>query len=200
MLWLSHAKVLVGSPAQAGVSYGSGTRMRQMKRLLAVLFAGLIIVGLASRPAAASTFDLGVITPGDDSKGFVANFGTGIVSFEDTIRFSLTFVGTSLVGAVRDASFGGVDSVNFQLDLFDNFDPASSLGTFTDLSGTFSYLNLAAGDYFLRVMGDTGRSGNVYKYRFTAGTEIPIPPALLLFATAIGGLWLIGYRRRKLGS
>jgi hypothetical protein len=175
--------------------------MRQMKRLLAVLFAGLIVIGLASRPAAASTFDLGVITPGGDSKGFVANFGTGMVSFEDTTRFSLTFVGASLVGAVRDVSFGGVDSVNFQLDLFDSSDPASSLGTFTDLSGTtlaFSYLNLAAGDYFLRVMEEP--SGNVYKYRFTAGTEVPIPPALLLFATAIGGLWLIGYRRRKLGS
>ncbi len=138
-----------------------------MKRLVALLFASLLVVGLAGRPAAASTFDLGTITPGDDTTGFVANFGTGIVSFEDTIKFSLSFISTSLVGAVQDISFAGIDSVNFQLDLFNESDPATSLGTFTDLSGTtlaFSYLNLAAGDYFFRVMGDTGPGGNIYKY------------------------------------
>ena len=174
-----------------------------MKRLLALLFASLLVVGLAGRPAAASTFDLGTITPGDDTKSTVANFGTGIVSFEDAIKFSLSFISTSLVGATRDISFGGVDSVNFQLDLFNEADPATSLGTFTELSGTtlaFSYLNLAAGDYFLRVMRDTGNAGNAYKYRFVARTEVPIPPALLLFATAIGGLGLIGYRRRRRGA
>jgi hypothetical protein len=170
-----------------------------------VLFAGLVVVGLVGRPAAASTFDLGVISPGDQEVGFVANFGTGITSFEDTIKFSLAALSTSLVGKIKDISFGGpfINSLNFQLDLFDSSDPATSLGTFTDLSGTtlaFSYLNLAAGDYFFRVMGDTGHFGNIYKYRFTAGTEIPIPPALLLFATAVGGLGLFGYRRRKLES
>ena len=174
-----------------------------MKRLLALVFASLLIVGLAGRPAAASTFDLGTIAPGDTTTGFVANFGTGIVSFEDTIKFSLAFISTSLVGAIQDISFAGIDSVNFQLDLFNESDPATSLGTFTDLSGTtlaFSYLNLAAGDYFFRVMGDTGPGGNIYKYRFVAGTEVPLPPALLLFATAVGGLGLVGYRRRRLGA
>jgi hypothetical protein len=177
--------------------------MGQMKRLLAMLFASVVLVGLGRGPAAASTFDLGTITPGDDTTGVVANFGTGIASFEDTIKFSLSFISTSLVGAIRDISFGGVDSANFQLDLFNDSDPATSLGTFTDLSGTtlaFSYLNLAAGDYFFRVMGNTGPGGNIYRYRFAAGTEVPIPPALLLFATAMGGLGFIGYRRRKLGT
>lgn len=174
-----------------------------MKRLLALLFACFVVVGLAGRPAAASTFDLGTIAPGDNTTGFVANFGTGIVSFEDTIKFSLSFISTSLVGAINDISFGGVDSANFQLDLFNASDTSTSLGTFTDLSGTtlaFSYLNLAAGDYFFRVMGDTGPGGNIYRYRFAAGTEVPLPPALLLLATALGGLGLFGYRRRKLGA
>ena len=161
------------------------------------------MAGATGGPAAASTFDLGTITPGDDTKGIVANFGTGIVSFEDTIKFSLSFISTSLVGAIRDISFGGVDSANFQLDLFNQSDQATSLVTFSDLSGStlaFSYLNLAAGDYFFRVMGNSGPDGNIYKYRFFAGTEVPIPPALLLFATAVGGLGLFGYRRRKLGA
>jgi hypothetical protein len=174
-----------------------------MKRLLLLLFAGLMVVGLVGKPAGASTFDLGVITPGDHETGFVANFGTGIVSFEDTIKFSLTAISTSLIGKIRDISFGGIDSVNFQLDLFNQSAPTTSIGTFNDLTGTslaFSYLNLAAGDYFFRVMGDTGPTGNIYKYRFTAGTEVPLPPAVLLFATAVGGLGLFGYRRRKLES
>lgn len=172
-----------------------------MKRLFALLFVGLMVFGLAGRPAVASTFDLGVITPGDDTKGFVANFGTGITNFEDTIKFSLTALSTSLIGKIKDIAFGGVNSLNFQLDLFNEADTSTSIGTFNDLSGTtlaFSYLNLAAGDYFFRVMGDTGPNGNIYKYRFTAGTEVPLPAALLLFATGMGGLGVFGYRRKKL--
>jgi hypothetical protein len=188
---------------QPALTTTEGRRMGHMKRLLALLFASLVVVGLAGRPAAASTFELGTITPGDNTTGFVANFGTGIVSFEDTIKFSLSFISTSLVGAIQDISFGGVDSANFQLDLFNESDPATSLGTFSDLSGTtlaFSYLNLAAGNYFFLARGGTGPSGNIYKYRFVAGTEVPIPAALLLFATALGGLGFFGYRRRKLGA
>ena len=171
-----------------------------MKRLMMVLCAGLLAIGLAGQPASASTFDLGVITPGDNTHGFVANFGSGISSFEDTIKFSLTAISTSLIGKIKDIAFGGVNSLNFQLDLFNESDPSTSLGTFTDLSGTslaFSYLDLAAGDYFFRVMGDTGPKGNIYKYRFSASTEVPIPAALLLFATGLGGLGFVRLRRRN---
>jgi hypothetical protein len=76
-----------------------------------LLFATLVVAGLAGRPAAASTFDLGTITPGDE----------------------------------KASSRCGVDSANFQVDLSSVSDPAASLGTFTDLSGTtlaFSYLKL----------------------------------------------------------
>jgi hypothetical protein len=162
--------------------------MGQMKRLLAVLFASVVLMGLGRGPAAASTFDLGTLTPGD-TKGVVANFGTDQVLAELHQH----------VPGWRDQGY----LANFQLDLFNESDPASSLGSFTDLSGTslaFSYLNLAAGDYFFRVMGNTGPEGNIYRYRFVAGTEVPIPPALLLFATAVGGLGFIGYRRRKLAA
>ena len=49
------------------------------------------------------------------------------------------------------------DSLNFSLDLFRVSDPLTSLGNFTDATGTvlaFSYLNLAAGDYFFRISGE----------------------------------------------
>ena len=174
-----------------------------MRRVLMLLVVALTSIWLVQTPASASTFELGVIEPGDSGSGFVANFGTGIVSFEDTIKFSLTAVSTSLVGAITDVVSAGVDSVNFALDLFSAADPTTSLGTVTDVSGVglaFSYLNLAAGDYFFRVAGATGSDGNFYRYSFTAGTEVPIPPALLLFATALGGMAVTGYRRRKMLS
>jgi len=63
----------------------------------------------------------------------------------------------------------------------------------------FSYLNLAAGDYFFLISGqvaDAGVFGNAYRYRFEV-SEVPLPPALLLLATALGGLGVFGYRRRN---
>ena len=115
---------------------------------------------------------------------------------------------TSLVGSLTDLTdFLGipVNSLNFNLDLFSAADPLTSLGNFTDGSGTalaFSYLNLAAGDYFFRISGDIGGDGvfgNAYRYRFEV-SEVPLPPALLLFATALGGMAVASYRRRKNGG
>ena len=45
----------------------------------------------------------------------------------------------------------------------------------------------------------TGDVGNVFatlQHRFEV-SEVPLPPALLLFATALGGMAVAGYRRRK---
>ena len=69
----------------------------------------------------------------------------------------------------------------------------------TGTSLAFSYLNLAAGDYFFRISGDIGGDGvfgNAYRYRFEV-SEVPLPPALLLFATALGGMAVASYRRRR---
>jgi hypothetical protein len=89
--------------------------------------------------------------------------------------------------------------VDFSVDLFSTSDPSTSLGTFSG-PGTvlaFSYLNLAAGDYFFKFGGAVGGSfGNAYTYRFEV-SEVPLPPALILFATALGGMAVAGYRRRK---
>jgi hypothetical protein len=38
--------------------------------------------------------------------------------------------------------------------------------------------------------------GNAYVYRFEV-SEVPLPPALLLFATALGGMVVFGCRRRN---
>lgn len=171
-----------------------------MKRILMMLVAGLMAVGMAERPASASTFDLGTL-PGGTTTKFVANFGSGISDFDDTINFSLSGLQTTLTGSITDINsiFGQpADSENFTLDLFSTLDTTTSLGQFVDASGTFlafSYLNLAAGDYFFKVSGTTGPNGNAYQYQFFVN-EVPLPPALLLFATALGGMALFGRKRK----
>lgn len=57
-------------------------------------------------------------------------------------------------------------------------------------------------DYFFLISGDIGGDGvfgNAYRYRFEV-SEVPLPPALLLFATALGGMAVASYRRRKNGG
>nr|WP_298685051.1 hypothetical protein [uncultured Dongia sp.] len=172
-----------------------------MNKITALLFAAGLTLGVATSPASASNFDLGTLS--SDTTGFVANFGTGIQTFSDQIAFSLTGLSTSLVGSISDVvtTFLGapVNSVNFVLDLFSVGDPVTSLGHYEDLSGTgiaFNYADLAAGDYFFRITGSTAAGGNFYSYKF-AVTETPIPPALLLFGTALGGMGIAAYRKRK---
>jgi hypothetical protein len=174
-----------------------------MRYLFVLLVATFLVLGAAHKPASASIIELGTISGTESTSGFVVNLASNIKKFDDTISFSLTDVTSSLVGSVLDlTTFPGfaVDSANFKLDLFTASNPTASLGSFADASGVglnFSYLALAAGDYFFRVTGDTGVAGNAYTYKVDFNA-VPIPPAILLFGTALGGLGLLGYRRRKL--
>jgi hypothetical protein len=174
----------------------------KMKKMIALLFAAGLSLGVAQTPAQASNFDLGTLT--NDSSGFVANFGSGIQTFVDTIKFSLADVSNVLKGSITDLSekFGQVvNSLNFSLDLYKVGDESTSLGHYADAGGTginFTYADLAAGDYFFRISGDSASTGNAYNYHFNVKvTETPIPPALLLFGTALGGMGIAAYRKRK---
>ena len=172
-----------------------------MKKLMMVLVAGLLAFG-AAQSASASTFELGTVTPGV-TEGLIVNAGIPAPSqFNDRLNFSLAGVQTSLIGSLTDIESVLTDSINFTVDLFRASDPTTSLGTFSG-AGTvlaFSYLNLAADSYFFAFGGDSGGSfGNAYTYRFEV-SEVPLPPALLLFATALGGMAVASYRRRKKGG
>jgi hypothetical protein len=172
-----------------------------MKRLMMLLVAG--VLGFAAMgPASASTFELGTLTPGVTEGSAFHGGVPPQTQFEDTVTFSLAGVQSALIGTLTDVAFGGFDSATFTVDLFSAGDPATSLGSFAG-AGTvlaFSYLNLAAGDYFFKFGGESsGSIGNAYNYRFEV-SEVPLPPALLLFATALGGLGLLGYRKRKNGA
>lgn len=175
-----------------------------MKSLKHVLAAAALAFGLMSTQASASSIDLGEIGP-EGKDGYVINIASNITAFEDTISFSLSAASTSLFGAIEDITLylGAIplDSVNFTLQLFSALDPLTSIGTtYNDATGTgfaFSYLDLAAGDYFFKLSGQVGAPlGNGYTYKFSV-TQTPIPPAVLLFATALGGLAFAGYRKRK---
>jgi len=168
-----------------------------MKKLMMVLVASVLAFGVAQRPASATSYDLGTVSPGTTTgiNGFV---GPGAASFNDTLNFSLAGVQTTLVGSFTDLL--GITS--FNLDLFSESDPTTSIQHFSDPSGVavaFSYLNLAAGNYFFHLTGGVaaGANGGLYQYKFEV-SEVPIPPALLLFATALGGMGLLGFRRRTL--
>jgi len=174
-----------------------------MKRIAMLMVAGAMALGFADRPASATTFDLGTIVPGSTSDINGAT-GGGAVSFDDTINFGLASVESALTGSFTDMFHlvGNADISSFSLDLFSVAAPLTSLGHFEDLTGVavaFSYLNLAAGDYFFHITGGiaAGANGGFYQYKFDV-SEVPIPPALLLFATALGGMALFGYRRRNL--
>ena len=176
-----------------------------MKRLMAAAVAGLLAFGAAEQ-APAATYDLGTLNPGTAS-GIITNIGVPApVSFSDTINFSLVSIRTALVGSITDlAIFEGLaplDSTSFSLDLFREGE-TTSLGNFSDPTGVgllFSYLDLAIGNYFFLIEGDVNVTdpvfGNAYAYSFEV-SEVPLPPALLLFATALGGMALFGYRRRN---
>jgi hypothetical protein len=174
-----------------------------MKKLMMLLVASVLAFGAAERSASATTYDLGTIVPGTTT-GINGSVGPGAATLDDTLNFSLASVQTALVGSFTDLFHlvGNVDISSFSLDLFSTSDMSTSLGHFADPAGiavAFSYLNLAAGDYFFHLTGGIppGANGGFYQYRFEV-SEVPLPPALLLFATALGGMGLLGYRRRNM--
>lgn len=55
-------------------------------------------------------------------------------------------------------------------------------------------LALTEATYRLRVFGEALAGGGAYQFTLSA---VPLPPALILFGTALAGLTLLGRRRRK---
>ena len=170
-----------------------------MERCLAGLFPAFLMLSAFSHSAAATTIDLGTFAPDTMREGVVENLVAGITNFDDVFSFGLTASTPSLTGTLVAEESGELGEILFlTIDLFNAAQPGQSLGTFDGLPDPdFFYFNLAAGDYFLRVHGDTFPGGGVYDYTIKNGNPavVPIPHALLLFATALGGLGFAGYRR-----
>ena len=168
-----------------------------MKRFLMIAVAGLLALA-AYKPAEATTLD-----PGDSMAISTGPLTSPPPSGIQTFAFTLS------------------SAVNTTIEIFANIDPftpGSSISllnptllalhpggnvvvapTTGGLSGnTFAaiYSNLAAGDYEFFVTETLSGKASVSGFIAAA----PIPPALLMFVTALAGLSLFGYRRKNLGS
>jgi len=168
-----------------------------MKRFLVALVFAILAIAGTQVSAKAATIDLHDVTD-TTHFGFGGAVGIGLPAtvISDDIKFTLSAAGT-VSGKIEnfDVHFGP-----FTLFGISGF-TATFLGNPLTLlpDGSFSIAGLvAAGDYLIHISGITsGFFGGAYYAEVTAAT--PIPGALLLFVTAIGGI--AGFTRlRRRGS
>ena len=159
-----------------------------MKRfLMAMVFSVLAIVGTQVSAKAATILDLGDVTNNTSNQS--AGPAAGAVDLD--IKFSLT-----------QESNVSLTLSNLFLPPFFNITGLSITSTSPTLTGVvggpFTFAGvLVAGDYLVHVTGNAvGTLGGLVSVALTA-TQTPIPGALLLFITAIGGMaGFAGLRRR----
>lgn len=176
-----------------------------MKSCYRVAIAGIFSFWLSERATQASTFEFGNIEAGDSKYGIV-EYGAN-QSFEDTFRFSLADLAASLYLVIRDLA-PPYDIDDFELSFFSEDDPTTPLDTVTGPLGSNTgvyYFDLAAGNYFFLASGTSGPDGLKYRYDFHRNYGpggppevgvVPLPPALLLFATSLAALGFLGAGRR----
>jgi hypothetical protein len=164
------------------------------------LVGAVLAIASMQVSANAATIPLGNIT---DSTGstFGGQFSLFVpVPFSDDITFHIdneSTISGSLVNLAVDVTLPGFGTFSI-LDITGL--SATLLGNplTLDSNGNFSYAGvLAAGDYLIQITGTTaGILGGAYHFAVTAATT-PIPGALILFITAIGGMaGFAGWRRR----
>jgi hypothetical protein len=155
--------------------------------IVALLFAALAFAGAQASARASTILDLGDVT----NSTLDQNTGPGAGPVDLNIKFSLTqasAVSLSLSNLIVPGGFFDIA----------NFSATSADLTLTGvLGGPFSFAGLlVAGDYLIHVTGQAvGTLGGLVNVALTAAT--PIPGALLLFVSAIGGMaGFAGLRRR----
>jgi len=169
-----HASLLVDS---VELSLASSYRERvAMKRLFLGLVAAAFVAFGAGSQVSASTIN---VNPNPTDHFNVGNFFTAPGSFDDPYQFTLTHDST-----VSDNLFTA-NITGFTLQLFD---PSNNPVSFaSDLVANVLYT--------LHVSGNAS-AGGVYAGQINFAAT-PVPPALLLFVTALAGLGAAGYRRRS---
>ena len=191
-----------------------------MKRLLvSAVFALVAAFSLSSAPAEAGTITLLKSTfaqPGGQGAGdttdaeqltvgsfFVSHdFGSHNTTFLDTFKFAVVNLKTALNFDIK--TWGSVDALNF--NLYDHTGagvPLKSLvigptSTDTDTLVTITGALLASinAEPFV-ILKITGAFCDCAGYSITT---TPVPPALIMFLTALGGMGLVGFWRSKGGA
>jgi hypothetical protein len=148
-----------------------------MKRLfLGLLTAALVAFGAGLHPASASTIN---VDPSPTDHFNVGNAFPSGGGFDDTYVFTLTHNANLTDSIVVN------NIVGFALQVLD---PTNTVASFNNL--------LAGVQYTLHITG-TALAGGIYAGQINFSAVTPIPPSVLLFATALVGLGAFGYRRRS---
>jgi hypothetical protein len=140
----------------------------------------------------------------NDFTVFILEFGDPVESVDS--RFELAYIGGG--AAAYAATINPLDSFSGQFQ-FGPVDVAASTiannvvltGAAIVLSpGSTHILNFAAGVlYGITVIGSFVGAGNFASYDISLNSAVPLPPALLLFGSALGGLIYLTRRRRSTG-
>jgi hypothetical protein len=151
----------------------------------------LLAVAGSQVSAQATTLDLGDVTNNSGSPAAQSSGPSlpGVVDYDITFSLStlsnvsVSLTNFNLVPAIFNITGFSATSTDFTL--------VGGAG------GPFSFAGiLVAGDYLIHVTGNaTGTHGGLFDTLVTAAAT-PIPGALLLFMTAIGGMGFLGMRRR----
>jgi hypothetical protein len=174
-----------------------------MKQFLGLLAAVCLMIGGAATqsnaaPVGTTHTPFGDLTNGDTfGVGGLFNSPTGAGLF-DEYQFSLSAPATNSNLIIQYAYTG----LAAQFILSDNLGNLYSATPISLGGGGFqvTFANLAAGlTYFLDFAGHVNAGFSFYGGSAQLAAT-PIPAALLLFVSALGGLGFAGYRRRKLSA
>jgi hypothetical protein len=128
---------------------------------------------------------------------------SGLGTFDYTVHFSLAEGGTHILSGLWGTDNQGLDilinGVSTGISLLGvNAGNFTALHAFTTTAALSSLFQLGDNTLTFRIENDGG-PGGFRTANLTVATT-PIPPAILLFMTALGGIGIFGYRRRGAAS
>lgn len=179
---------------------GTASAGKTMQRLIGLLAGVLLSLCVMQASAGATTITLDATPSGDTAytgAGHVGTFSFSLhplgfhfesAAFEDVVTLNLN--STTGFANLDLTTLLNVNITGLTYTLYNSL--SQSLGSLS------TYTQLGVGTYFLKISGAT--TLGLYVTKLEAQAVTPIPPALLLFMTALGGLGFASYRRRNLAA
>jgi hypothetical protein len=147
-------------------------------KFLGFVAAALLTIGALGHPASATTINVDS-PPIDDFPAGKNHIAVG--AFDVPFEFHLFFN----ADLTYDVSTFNISGVSFELR-----DASNTLVSFNGLLGSVTGVT-----YFFHVLG-TSLANSAFFGGTVTLTATPVPPALILFLTALGGMGFVAYRRK----